>query len=299
MKIRKNLSISLIALLVLLMSGSACQKEEENTIMPSITIYQEAGYVSTDTSMKAGEKIRLKILMKGGDFNITNFVIEVLSEGTEKIYFDTGMNTSSVLWHGSFLKSSASSERWRLEVSDREGNSALAGFTITLDTGNSYRPLISYASTVLGAQENQQTGSCLNLSDLAAYFHDEVAGDVILQEKTDILYYYYGDDENTIASPGANIEDEVFTVNPANWTIVNTTRYIKTSLSADDFDNALNDSIILANYNEGDAKRKAKNLSANDIYTYRTHDGKLGMFQVNEVTGTTDGSININIKIQE
>ncbi|MDT8393813.1 MAG: hypothetical protein RQ761_08200 [Bacteroidales bacterium] len=299
MKIRKSLSASIIALLVLLITGSACQKEEENTIMPSITIYKEAGYVSTDTSMMAGEEIRLKIMLKGGDFNITNFVIEVLSEGSEKIYFDTGMNTSSVLWHGSFLKSSAPSERWQFKLSDREGNSALAGFTITLDTGNSYRPLISYASTVLGAQENEQTGGCLDIIGPAAYFHHEVAVDVILQEKTDILYYYFGDDENTIASPGANIEDEVFTVNPANWTIVNTTRYIKTSLSANDFDNALNDSIILANYNEGDAKRKAKNLRANDIYTFRTHDGKLGMFHVNEVTGTTDGSININIKIQE
>jgi hypothetical protein len=135
--------------------------------------------------------------------------------------------------------------------------------------------------------------------DLGTYFADEVAQDVILQEGVQMLYYYYGDDKNIIASPGANIEDGIFAVNPADWTIVNTSRYLKTSLSVEEFNQATNDSIILANYNEAEAKRKAKKLQVNDIYTFRTQKGKLGMFHVTEVVGAEEGTVNLNVKIQE
>ena len=73
---------------------------------------------------------------------------------------------------------------------------------------------------------------------------------------------------------------------------------MKSSMSIDDFITAVNDSIILANYDEGEAKRKAKKLKVDDIYTFRTESGKLGMFLVNAVNGTGDGSINIRLKTQ-
>ena len=59
-----------------------------------------------------------------------------------------------------------------------------------------------------------------------------------------------------------------------------------------------NDSIIIANYNEGEARRKAKNLAPDDIYTFRTQSGRLGMFLVKEVNGTAAGDIVIQIKTQ-
>jgi hypothetical protein len=249
--------------------------------------------------MKAGDEIILKIGMQGGDYNITNFLIEVLSNGTEKVYFDTGMNTSSIIWHGSFLKSSAPTEKWTLTATDRNGNSVKAGFTITLDTNSNFQDIVCYSSLILGAQNNVERGGCFNFMDLGTYFADEVAQDVILQEGVQMLYYYYGDDKNIIASPGANIEDGIFAVNPADWTIVNTSRYLKTSLSVEEFNQATNDSIILANYNEAEAKRKAKKLQVNDIYTFRTQKGKLGMFHVTEVVGAEEGTVNLNVKIQE
>ena len=55
---------------------------------------------------------------------------------------------------------------------------------------------------------------------------------------------------------------------------------------------------IIANYDEGEAKRKAKKLKQDDIFTFRTQDGRLGMFKVNEVSSTTGGSINISLKTQ-
>ena len=131
------------------------------------------------------------------------------------------------------------------------------------------------------------------------FYHQEAATDTMIQSAVDLIYFYSEVDLNTIASAGANIEDGIFPVNPTTWSITNTTRYFKTSLTADDFDAAVNDSIILANYEEGDAKRKAKKLAVDDIYTFRTQSGKLGIFQVNEVNGTTEGSLNIDLKVQD
>lgn len=291
--------LSLLSLLILLVVIGACKKDEEEKILPSISIIEEAGYLSSDTTLKAGDEIKIKVLLQGGDQNITNFVINVITDSATTTYFDTAMNIASLSWHGTFFKSFAPTEEWEFIVYDREGYSAGEGFTLSLDTTASYQPLNSFSSIVLGAQDNGQLGECFNPYDASIHFIEDADQDTAIQTGVELLYYYYGDDKNVIASPGANIEDEVYTVNTADWTIVNTTRYIETGLSVDDFNQAVNDSIILANYNEGDAKRKAKKLQADEVFTFRTQKGKLGMFLVKEVDGTTEGSINIDIKIQQ
>jgi len=189
-------------------------------------------------------------------------------------------------------------EDWKFIVRDREGNAATTSILIGLDTSTQYTSLIKYAPIDFGAQDNQQYGGCYNIADSSMFFHQEVAADTALQSGIDMLCFYNEIDKNTIASAGANIEDGIFPTNPGNWTFVNTTRYFKTSLSAEDFNSAINDSIIIANYVEGDAKRKAKKLMPDDIYTFRTQSGKLGIFMVNGVNGTNAGSINISLKTQ-
>ena len=115
------------------------------------------------------------------------------------------------------------------------------------------------------------------------------------------MIYYDGEDNETIGSPGANIEDGIFPdeYNPGNWDYQNTTRYIKTDLSPDEFYQIQNDSMLLVSYVEGEGKRKAKELQVNDVYSFKTQNIKYGMFLVSEVIGSASGSIKIDIKIQE
>lgn len=297
-----SISLRLVTLIMVFAVVVSCDKDDEDepTTGPAISLIDGEGLISSDAVLKSGEEINLSVNLQMGDLNITNFLIEVMIDGSASTYFDTGMNTASFVWNGTFFKTLAQAEEWNLVVTDREGNTASTGFTITLDTTASYLPLFSYDNIVLGAQDNAASGGCLNPYDQNIYFVGDAAADTILQDGIEMIYYYYGDDKNVIGSPGANIEAEVFPENhPSEWTKINTTRYIETSLSVDDFNNATNDSIILANYNEGDAKRKAKKLQANEVFTFRTQKGKLGMFLVNEVTGTTEGTVSINIKIQE
>jgi len=274
----------------------ACEKSEEK-IPPTINLIAEAGYVHSDTMLASGDNIRLKIQMQKGDLNITNFLIDVYADTVSR-YFDTGMNTEYIVWEGMFIKTPALLEEWKFLVYDREGNATATGISITLDTSAQYTPLITYSPIEFGAQDNQLFGGCYDIADSNMYFHFDVATDPELQSKIDMLCFYDDIDKATISSSGANIEDGIFPVNPADWTNKNTTRYYKTSLGVDDYNASFNDSIILANYDEGEAKRKAKKLAADDIYTFRTESGRMGIFKVNTVNSGTDGSIHISLKAQ-
>lgn len=300
MKDYARMSRIILALLAISMIVTACQKDEDDDPVtpPQISLIDETGYISTDATVAAGDEIKVKVDLQKGSLNITNFIVKVMTE-TEQTYFDTGMNTTGLIWEGSFTKTNAASEEWTFIARDIEGNSSSTAFVITLDTSAQYTPLSDHGQVVFGAQDNAQTGGCYNILTQTIYTHQAAAADTVIQSGIDLLYYYADDDKNTIASSGANIEDGVFPVNPGTWTITRETRYFKTSLAEDDFNMAVNDSIILANYEQGDAKRKAKNLQSGNIYTFKTESGQLGMFMVDAVDGTNEGNITISLKIQE
>ncbi len=284
----------LLAMLIII--SFSCKKTVEH-LPPDLVLVEENGYIFGDTILSSGSDIRLKVLMQGSDLNITNFLIEVYSDSVSR-YFDTGMNTSYFVWEGIFIKTLAPVEDWNFIVRDSEGNAASTSIKISLDTNAQYTPLVEYGPVEFGAQDNQQSGGCFDIANNMMYFYQVVDADTSLQAGIDMLCFYDDIDKNTIASPGANIEDGIFPTNPANWESINTTRYMKTSLAADDFNNAINDSIIIANYDEGEAKRKAKKLKLDDIYTFRTQEGRLGIFKVNAVNGAQEGSVNISLKTQ-
>ncbi len=299
MKARLQVIILFVVIAALMIVFNACNKDDDETLGPTISLVAEQGYISHDTVLAAGKEIKVKVNLSKGDLDITNFLINVITVDGAQTYFDTAVNTGSFSWTGSFIKSFSALEEWKFMVRDREGNAASTSITIGLDTSSVYLPLEFIQDIRLGAQYNATTEGCFNISDGSYAFFDDATADTSIQAGIDLLYYYSETDLNTIASPGANVEDGVFAVNPADWTIKNTTRFIKTGLSADDFMTAVNDSILLANYNESEAKRKAKTLDAGHIYTFRTQQGKLGMFMVNEVSGEAEGSVNIHLKIQK
>ena len=158
-------------------------------------------------------------------------------------------------------------------------------------------PINTYTDIELGAQSNNSFGGCFSLYDQLVYFIGEAYN---IQEIIDMIYYF-GEDDQTMASPGANIEEGIFPdeYSPDTWLFRNTTRYIKTNLSPDEFNLIQNDSILLVSYIEGEGKRKAKELETGDIYSFKTQGAKYGMFLVSEILGSETGSVKIDIKIQE
>ena len=79
----------------------------------------------------------------------------------------------------------------------------------------------------------------------------------------------------------------------------NTTWYYKTSISTATFDAVVNDSLLIAAFNQLNSHRKAKNLVAGDVYSFQIVNGKFGLFKVVNIMGAETGTVEISIKVQK
>jgi hypothetical protein len=207
------------------------------------------------------------------------------------------MYAGRLTWTGSFYKSPDPSETWSFVVRDRMGGESSLNFEILADTGSVYGAVQEIGGILMGAQESNNLGGFFSFSSQEVY---SAQASQEAQQLIDMVFYY-GEDQLTIASPGANIEEGIFPENltPVNWQVRNTTRYIKTSLSEPDFHQVVHDSVMIALYIDADAKRKAKDLAMGDVYVFRNQTGRLGLFLVNAASGTLDGTVNLDVKIQK
>ncbi len=166
------------------------------------------------------------------------------------------------------------------------------------DNDNEPTPTITTNNVILGAQKNNSTGGFYSNATMRVYTQEEAYSK---QDSIDIVYYFEEEDENTIASPAANINDTIFVGTTAipNWTVKNETRYYKTSSTTIDFAEIDDENDLISLFNIDDSKRKAKNLLLDDVYAFKTQAEKYGVFRVVSVTGEDTGSIVIEIKIQK
>ncbi len=294
--LRMNKLLAILVLLIFVFS--ACKKEESNYPPPSIRFVTESGFVYHDTTLALGESFKIGILADNPNANLTNFIIRVESNEIETI-LDSGMNTPSLDYENVFTKGIKDSEKWTFIIRDRDLKSSEISINIKRDTASAYGNIDYFPSVEMGTQ-NHINGSFYSLSQGEVYTLEEA---FLNQEIIDLCYFYdfIDTDENTIASPGANIDASVYPGDNGldNWTTRRTTRFKLADISEEDFENATNDSLLIATYGQSEGKRKAKNLQSGHIFSFKNEDGKTGLFLVHSVIGTDEGTVNISIKVQE
>lgn len=151
----------------------------------------------------------------------------------------------------------------------------------------------------LGAQANTAIGGFLSISEKKVYTIDQAAQN---QDKIDIFCFFEIGNDIAIAGPGSNISG-VFggdVSDPVNWDIQNETRFCEVeALTQAEFD-ALKDgdAAIEALYNIESNYKKAKLLSVDDIYAFKTADGTYGVLYVTDVTIGEEGYIEFEYKIK-
>lgn len=279
---------------------SSC--EEDNQIVytdPSIHFVENSEYISSDTMLKVGQKFQIGIYAESnGSHKLTNFIAKVNDER----YIDLGIYKDVYERELEITKSLEDIEKWEFIIRDIHGNSASIYLTIKKDPHVIYGEIDEFLNIKLGAQLNTQTGSFFSLSTGQVYPLEQAYHN---QENIDILYYYDDFDkleENIIASPGANLTG-VYSgeYDVSNWDIKNTTRYSreKLDITTEEFDDAVSDSILIANsFAFENGGRKSKFLEPGDIYSF-VRENRTGMFRVVSTSGTTEGSIVVDIKIQK
>lgn len=266
---------------------------------PTICLDTSSGLLFRDTILAPGTNFSVRIVAEMGDANITNIVIKNTHNGETISYFDTGVNNEQIAISKILTKNVYDSETWIFMAIDEKGGTASVSFTTICDTAAGYQDIKTYAGLILGAQNNSAYGSFLSLNSGHIWFQDDAFN---VQDSVEMLYYYDSTgDANTIASPGANIGTFIYSgsTGPLNWTIRNETRFYKTTYTATDFNNVHNDSLLLVAYDAINSKRKAKNLVPGDVFAFKTTHTKYGMFTVENVTGTDEGSLQFSIKIQK
>ena len=250
--------------------------------------------VITDTSIEAGQSIDIIVEGLGNDNNITYFAL--IRNGVHVL--DSGLNAPAFMSHRSIVRGTDSIENYTVMIRDRNFNETTFNFSIGLKPTSSYGEIRFWSNVILGAQNNNTTGSFLNLFSGLVY---NISQAFMNQDSVQMLYFYDVVDLNTISSPNANIDTSYFggSSGLANWTHKNEIRYIQIFNTETDFINMQNDSLIIANlfpYDTG--KRKAKVLQAGNMYEF-CFQGLYGIFYVNNVSGTDSGTIDISIKMQK
>jgi hypothetical protein len=293
----RSLIIIVIFLIPLLES---CDEDEKiQRPNPTIEIISNAEFVSYDTTLSVGQAFTVGIHAEyNGHNKLTNFIAKLNGEN----YLDLGLYTETFDREVEIKKGLEDIEEWGFIIRDFEGNASSVSITIDKDPNIVYGDIYEYPDVHLGAQNSLEYGSFFSFENGNVYTLENAFNN---QEIIDLTYYYDDFDaleENIIASPGANLTGVFSGINDiANWEIKNTTRYSREELDVtiDEFDNAHNDSILIANsFAFESGGRKTKFLKAGDVYSFVRND-KTGMFKVVNTSGTTNGYIVVDIKIQK
>lgn len=283
-----------------------CTKEFNNN-PPQISWINESGYTSSDKTVGIGGAVMFGINVKAGDSPITNLVIKINTSLGEETVLDSGLYSSNFKFSKTIHYGGSNYENWTFTVYDKEGKRASCSIILNKDS-NSVYGLINYFSNInIGMQQSLMFGNMIELIDASTYFADSA-----IEHQNDIyLVSYLGDLLSpqtgiTLSSPSDN-DVQIFYPQISNWTLLkNEVRYKmdSISISTNDFDNIFNDSLLIASYSSGTAgKRKFKNAKENYVIPFEVTIGALtskkGLIKINHIEESTNGFVNIDIKIQK
>lgn len=273
----------------------SCTEKESEKLPPTISLLSQTGTISHDTTLGVNSAMNFSISAQGGNTNLTNLIILVSTPETSQRYLDTSMNIPGFSINKKFTKGLADAETWTFIIRDKNRLSDSVSINILRDSTVGFNPIKHITSLTMSAQNNPEPGSFYSFGSDHVYTLDEATQN---QDSIDLVYYF-GEDQLTMASPGANIETGIFEGDLLNWTVRRTTRFIELAIPPEVFDTCENDSLLLASYSEALGKRKAKLLAAGKMFSFKTADSKYGIFRVISTEGTDAGTVNVEIKIQE
>jgi hypothetical protein len=274
---------------------AGCSKDED-PIPPTITFKQDAGYVSSNTTANYGDTLDFGITAKSnGTDNLAKF--QIFANGQQML--DSTINTASFTFDFYTVKTILDKEVWKFVTTDIAGNSKTDSIVIT----GTFGEILTYSSKTLGAQSNTTEKGFISYSNSTAtqYTQDEAFNH---QADIDMFCFYENTATSvnmmTLAAPGSNIKG-IFTgaTSPELYTVKNVTFYVKTTLTATQFDAVTNDAVIRASFDPTKQFKKAKLLTAGDVYSFKLQSGKYGLLKVIAVAGAEAGTLQIAVKIQK
>lgn len=292
---KKLFSILSIVIISASFFVAGCSKEED-PIPPTITFKKDVGYVSANTAANYGDTLKFGITVNSnGTDNLAKF--QLFANGQQLL--DSTINLATFAIDFFTTKSVLDKDVWKFVTTDIAGNTKTDSIIIS----GSFGEIFTYNAKTLGAQNNTTEKGFISYSNSTAtqYTQDEAFDH---QADIDMFCFYENTATSvnmmTLAAPGSNIKG-IFpgATSPELYTTKNITFYVKTTLTAGQFDAVANDAVIRASYDATKQFKKAKLLTAGDVYAFKIQSGKYGLVKVIAVDGAEAGTLQIAVKIQK
>lgn len=284
-------------LLILLSLGllSSCEDTGEEVIIepgPSITLSR------TSATVTAGEAATVDYSV------IAESRLEVIRIYRENTLFDEVTDFVNNDSHTDILSYTTNSDEagttvtFRFEAEDRKDRVSNETFTITVEEDIPEIPVLSYEATLLGAQNNANTGSFYDADENQVYLLNGARENAAT---IDFVYYYGATNLATLASPDDPTIEEVLP-QIEQFSVRNNTAVRRTDLSASDFDaigstDGFQISTIFETGTAPTEETRVNELSEGDVFAFRTADEQEGLVRVSDIEGTGAGRITIDVKV--
>jgi hypothetical protein len=299
---KRTLQLSLLFILTLCITS--CKQDEEIN-RASVILKTGTAYTSPGEVVSPGGKINIGVLASGAGTALTYLRIERIVGQDTSVQLDRGIyaGTEGYDEDFSFPKGSAESEIWRVLVMNADRDTATASLRVIKGEGVNYGPIYHYGPLEVGMQNSVSTASYLDLTNGVIYDAVSVSGN---EASIDLVPYFYitsGLPSPTLTCPGYTSAVGYYPVFN-NWTVKNTTLFDyytsdNSLVSPAQFDASLNDSLLVTAYNPSKVSGNCKYAYADRVIPFKTWQGKYGMIKILQADESEEGSVIMEIKIQQ
>jgi hypothetical protein len=166
-----------------------------------------------------------------------------------------------------------------------------------------YGQVNTFSAKMMGGQNNATLGSFLATDNGEVITSSAAGASATVQARVDLVYFFGTTNQASMGAPNDSVVAIAHTGSTSlpTWTTKNATKFVKTSITAADFSASANDSLVKTVDAATISGSFVNTLAVGNVVAFKTASGKLGLFHVQSVDGTTgtDRSITINVKVQK
>ncbi len=288
--------------IVILMLGCGGDKPKET--QPTIE-FQAGTFTQNGEEVPLGGRLSFGIVANGGGEPLTNIRVQRITPTQVITESDLGLFVTDQDYSYTLnaVKSNAPQEIWRFMAMNANRDSATLTLTVNLGEGTAYGAIKHFESIKIGMQDNTEFPHFLDVTTGTTYTPQTVAGNEAAVDILAFVYYTGGKWSPTLNCPQYTTAPSYYPV-VSSWTTRNSTVYDYNAtdndlVKLDEFLAASNDSLLVNSFKPGTSSGNCKFSYTGKLVPFKTQQGKYGIIRVKHADITSDGYMELEIKVQE
>jgi len=283
---------------------ASCAKDE-NIHRTSLILKNGINYTSTMEEVPLGGTITIGILASGAGVPLTYLHIERIIGTDTLVQIDKGiyMGSEGLDEDFTFVKDTALIETWRVLVMNADRDTASQILKVRRGSGSDWGDINSYENLELSMQDHIAGNWYLDLDKGIVFNSIWVAGH---ESEIDIMAYYYvtsGLPSPSLTCPGytsaVGYYPQILQWTDKQVTLFDYNTSDNNLISTEQFDHALNDSLLVSAYQPDKVSGNCKYCNTSKVIPFKTAKGKYGMIKVLNADHESTGQMTISVKIQK